>query len=74
MNAGAGLDGMEHGYHNRSSRRIMAVLGTMDPADLELPGAAHFPYRRAGGVNVGAPLQHLIAVNQVGKRFFNEWG
>src|SRR6202012_882469 len=31
------------------------------------------PYRRAGGVNVGAAgFQHLIAVNQVGKRFFNE--
>ena len=73
MNVGAALDGMEQGYHNPSSRRITTVLGAMDVADLELPGAAHFPYRRAGGVNVGAAgFQHLIAVNQVGKRFFNE--
>ena len=73
MNVGAGLDGMEQGYHNRSARRITAVLGAMDGADLELPGAAHFPYRRSGGVQVGAAgFQHLIAVNQVGKRFFNE--
>src|SRR5215467_12958826 len=73
MNVGAALDGMEQGYHNPSSRRIITVLGAMDVADLELPGAAHFPYRRAGGVNVGAAgFQHLIAVNQVGKRFFNE--
>lgn len=75
MNIGATLDGMEQGYHNSSARRVNAVLGAMDAADLELSGAAHFPYRRAGGVNVGtAGFEHLIAVNQVGKRFFNEMG
>ena len=64
---------MEQGYHN-PSRRIATVLGAMDVADLQLPGAAHFPYRRAGrNLNVGAAgFQHLIAVNQVESDFFNE--
>lgn len=76
MNIGAGLDGMEQGYHNNSGRRVLANLATMDAATgVELPGAAHFPYRRSAGINVGAAgFEHLIAVNQVGKRFFNEMG
>ncbi len=76
MNVGAGLDGMEQNYHNSYSRFIPPVLATMDQAfGFEFPGAAHFPYRRSAGMNIGAAgFDSLIAVNQVGKRFFNEMG
>jgi hypothetical protein len=76
MNVGASLDGMEQGYHNSYNRIVYPVLASMDyPYGFEFPGAAHFPYRKSTGVNVGgAGFENLIAVNQVGKRFFNEMG
>ncbi len=76
MNVGATLDGMEQNYHNSYGRFIPPVLATMDQAfGFEFPGAAHFPYRKSAGVNIGAAgFEEVIAVNQVGKRFFNEMG
>ena len=38
-----------------------------------LPGHPTFSYRGSTGITLGtSSYEHLIAVNQVGKRFFNE--
>ena len=72
MKVGAGLAGMQQTYHNNLGIRISPLLGV--PADAPIyPGHPVFPFRGAYGLSVGAPgFEHLIAVNQVGRRFFNE--
>jgi hypothetical protein len=52
---------------------ISTRLGTRDAYTTMFPGHPTFEFRGSAGVNVGsAGFEEFIAVNQVGKRFFNE--
>ncbi len=73
MRIGANLAGMEQGYTNDLGRRVTTLLGTPDSGTWMYPGNPTFADRRAVGITVGNDgFEHLIVVNQVGKRFFNE--
>ncbi len=48
-------------------------LATRDSYTDMLPGHPTFQFRRSTGMTLGtSSYEHLIAVNQVGKRFYNE--
>ncbi len=72
LRVGAALAGMQQNptgltYH------ISPRLGTRDAYTTMMPGHPTFGLRGSAGVNVGtAGFEEFIAVNQVGKRFFNE--
>ncbi|HEX7080385.1 MAG TPA: FAD-dependent oxidoreductase [Gammaproteobacteria bacterium] len=72
LRIGANLAGMQQNlcgltYH------ISTRLGTRDAYTGMMPGHPTFGFRGSAGLNVGsAGFEELIAVNQVGKRFFNE--
>ena len=73
LKVGANLAGMHQNLTVAITYHISTRLGTRDPYTRMLPGHPTFGYRRSTGVSVGAGgFQDLIAVNQVGKRFFNE--
>lgn len=73
MRIGANLAGMEQGYHNGNCRNVKTILGADDACQPMFPGHPTFAFRGAVGLSVGAAgFEHLIAVNQVGKRFYNE--
>lgn len=74
MRVGASLDGLHQNF-GRRTYHIQTRLGTRDAYTDMYPGHPTFPFRGSGGFNVGnAGFEHLIAVNQVGRRFFNEMG
>jgi hypothetical protein len=72
LRVGAALTGMQQNptgltYH------ISTRLGTRDAYTTMMPGHPTFGLRGSAGVNAGtAGFEEFIAVNQVGKRFFNE--
>jgi hypothetical protein len=73
LKVGANLAGMHQNQTVSITYHISTRLGTRDPYTRMLPGHPTFGYRGSTGVSVGnAGFQELIAVNQVGKRFFNE--
>lgn len=73
MRVGAGLAGMQQNLSYPSTFHFPGTLATRDPYTTMLPGNPAFPTRGSTGIDLGADsFQHLIAVNQVGKRFFNE--
>jgi hypothetical protein len=74
MKVGATLAGMMQNYqHSLGSPTISSVLGTRDAVSSIFPGHPSFLFARAKGVAIGgAGWEHAIAVNQVGKRFYNE--
>lgn len=73
MRIGANLAGMEQGYHNGNCRNVKSMLAADDDCRPMFPGHPTFPSRGAVGLDIGpAGFEHLIAVNQVGKRFYNE--
>ena len=74
MRIGANLAGMMQTYqHSSGSPTISSVLGTRDAIGSTFPGHPAFLFARAKGVSIGgAGWEHAIAVNQVGKRFYNE--
>jgi len=74
MKIGANLAGMMQTYqHSSGSPTISSVLGTRDAIGSTFPGHPAFLFARAKGVSIGgAGWEHAIAVNQVGKRFYNE--
>ncbi len=75
MRVGANLAGMEQNRDNSSSRRLGSRLATTDRTGGEYPGNPAFTFRRSVGIGVGrSGFEHLIAVNQVGKRFAGEMG
>jgi hypothetical protein len=74
MKAGASLDGLHQNF-GRRTYHIQTRLGTRDAYTDMYPGHPTFPFRGSAGFNIGnAGFEHLIAVNQVGRRFFNEMG
>ncbi|HQZ13912.1 MAG TPA: FAD-dependent oxidoreductase [Devosia sp.] len=70
---GAGLAGMQQNLSYPSTFHFPGTLATRDPYTTMLPGNPAFSTRGSTGIDLGNDsFQHLIAVNQVGKRFFNE--
>jgi hypothetical protein len=73
LKVGANLAGMHQNLLTSITYHLSTRLGTRDPYTRMLPGHPTFGYRGSTGLSVGAAgFQELIAVNQVGKRFFNE--
>jgi FAD binding domain len=74
MKVGANLAGMLQTYqHSSGSPTISSVIGTRDAIGSIFPGHPAFLFARAKGISIGgAGWEHAIAVNQVGRRFYNE--
>ena len=73
MRIGANLAGMQQNQLTSQSFHIPPRLATRDSYTDMHPGHPTFPFRRSTGISLGtSSYEHLIAVNQVGKRFYNE--
>jgi glycine/D-amino acid oxidase-like deaminating enzyme len=73
MRVGATLAGMHQNLAYDGTFHFPGPLATRDPYTDMLPGHPTFPFRGSTGIQIGGDdFQHLIVVNQVGKRFFNE--
>src|SRR5207247_4766465 len=73
IRVGANLAGMQQNLSIASTFHFPGNLATRDPYTDMLPGHPTFSMRGSTGINLGNDsFQHLIVVNQVGKRFFNE--
>ena len=73
MRVGANLAGMQQNLSYASTFHIPGILATRDSYTTMLPGHPGFSLRGSTGFELQPQsFQHLIVVNQVGKRFFNE--
>lgn len=73
MRIGANLAGMQQNLSYGPTFHIPGNLATRDPYTDMLPGHPTFTLRGSTGIVLTpSQFQHLIVVNQVGKRFFNE--
>ncbi|MPZ36917.1 MAG: FAD-binding protein [Rhizobiales bacterium] len=73
MRIGANLSGMQQNLSANATYHIPTRLATRDSYTDMHPGHPTFPFRRSTGITLGtSSYEHLIAVNQVGKRFYNE--
>ncbi len=73
LRVGANLAGMQQNISYSTTFHIATRLGTRDAYTTMMPGHPTFGYRGSAGLDVGtAGFEEIIAVNQVGKRFFNE--
>ena len=73
LKVGANLAGMQQNLGSAATFHLSTRLGTRDAYTDMFPGHPTFGYRGSAGINVGtAGFEDFIAVNQVGKRFFNE--
>jgi hypothetical protein len=73
LRIGANLAGMQQNLSYPTTFHIATRLGTRDAYTTMMPGHPTFGFRQSAGVNVGnVGFEEFIAVNQVGKRFFNE--
>ncbi|MDA1371568.1 MAG: FAD-dependent oxidoreductase [Proteobacteria bacterium] len=73
LKVGANLAGMQQNLSYFTTFHISTRLGTRDAYTGMMPGHPTFGYRGSAGFNVGnSGFEEFIAVNQVGKRFFNE--
>jgi hypothetical protein len=73
LKVGANLAGMQQNLSYPTTFHISTRLGTRDAYTDMMPGHPTFDFRGSSGLNVGnAGFEEFIAVNQVGKRFFNE--
>ena len=73
MRVGANLAGMQQNISYSTTFHITTRLGTRDAYTTMMPGHPTFGYRGSAGLDVGtAGFEEFIAVNQVGRRFFNE--
>jgi hypothetical protein len=71
MKVGAGLAGLLQPFqHPLGSPKVSYKVGTPSAWDATFPGNPAFLFVRAAGVNVDP--EWIIAVNQVGQRFYNE--
>lgn len=70
---GANLAGMHQNLSYADTFHFPGTLATRDPYTTMLPGHPTFAFRGSTGILLTPDqFQHLIVVNQVGKRFFNE--
>jgi hypothetical protein len=73
LRIGANLAGMQQNLGSAATYHLSTRLGTRDAYTDMFPGHPTFGFRGSAGINVGtAGFEEFIAVNQVGKRFFNE--
>jgi hypothetical protein len=73
MKVGATLAGMQQNLSYPTTFHIPTRLATRDAYTAEFPGHPTFGFRGSVGLSIGAAgFEELIAVNQVGQRFFNE--
>lgn len=73
LRVGANLAGMQQNLSYPTTFHISTRLGTRDAYTDMMPGHPTFAFRGSAGLAVGnAGFEEFIAVNQVGKRFFNE--
>ncbi len=73
MKVGANLAGMQQNLSYPTTFHVDTRLGTPDAYTSMMPGHPTFPFRGSAGIEVGnAGFEEFVAVNQVGKRFFNE--
>jgi len=73
LRVGANMAGMQQNLSYFTTFHISTRLGTRDAYTGMMPGHPTFGHRGSAGFNVGnAGFEEFIAVNQVGKRFFNE--
>jgi hypothetical protein len=73
LRVGANLAGMQQNLGSAATFHLSTRLGTRDAYTDMMPGHPTFGFRGSAGINVGpAGFEEFIAVNQVGKRFFNE--
>ena len=73
LRVGANLAGMQQNVSYFTTFHISTRLGTRDAYTSMMPGHPTFGFRGSAGFNVGSSgFEEFIAVNQVGKRFFNE--
>jgi hypothetical protein len=73
LRIGANLAGMQQNLSYFTTFHISTRLGTRDAYTGMMPGHPTFGFRGSAGFSVGSSgFEEFIAVNQVGKRFFNE--
>ncbi|WP_404404013.1 FAD-binding protein [Pelagibacterium halotolerans] len=73
MRVGANLAGMQQNLSYPTTFHISTRIATRDAYTDMFPGHPTFVFRGSVGLNIGnSGFEHLIAVNQVGKRFYNE--
>ncbi|HZM44429.1 MAG TPA: FAD-dependent oxidoreductase [Burkholderiales bacterium] len=73
MRIGATLAGMQQNLGTTQTYHMPPRLATRDSYTDMLPGHPTFQFRKSTGITLGtSSYEHLIAVNQVGKRFYNE--
>lgn len=73
MRVGANLAGMQQNLGYATTYHVPSRVATRDAYTPMLPGHPTFPFRRSTGFTIGTNArEHVILVNQVGKRFFNE--
>ncbi len=73
MKIGAALAGMQQNLTAYLTGHIPNRIATFDSYTDMYPGHPTFSYRGSTGIGLGtSSYEQLIAVNQVGKRFFNE--
>lgn len=73
LKIGANLAGMQQNLSYPTCFHISTRLGTRDAYTSMMPGHPTFGFRGSAGISVGnSGFEEFIAVNQVGKRFFNE--
>ncbi len=73
LRVGANLAGMHQNLGYATTYHVPTRVATRDAYTPMLPGHPTFPFRRSTGFTIGTNArEHVILVNQVGKRFFNE--
>jgi hypothetical protein len=74
MRLGAVLSGMSQSHQHRlGSPLLQPVLGTSQRYEATFPGHPVFLFVKSKGISIGnGGWEHVINVNQVGKRFYNE--
>jgi hypothetical protein len=73
MRVGANLAGMQQNLSYGACAHVPTRLATRDAYTDMYPGHPTFPFRGSTGFAANAnTFEHFIAVNQVGKRFFND--
>ncbi|MFM1862033.1 MAG: hypothetical protein RLZ26_555 [Pseudomonadota bacterium] len=73
LRIGANMAGMQQNLSYPTTFHIASRLGTRDAYTDMYPGHPTFDFRGSTGLSVGGSgFEEFIAVNQVGKRFFNE--
>jgi hypothetical protein len=73
LRIGANLSGMQQNLSYATTFHVATRVATPDAYTDMYPGHPTFPFRQSTGFDMNAnTMEHAIAVNQVGKRFYND--